>query len=252
MPDDAACAADGPAIVNATATTSPATRIRMAVKYRWFLHRVNRIVTHPPSPWPARTPTRARRRLQRGRLLAALVELLAESGYAGVTIGALAKRASVSRGAFYDHFDDKEACLLAAYEAWSQELIAAMLGGIPAGSDWTGFVEGALDGYLGMLQRDAVAARAFMVEMDAAGGDARLRRREGVHLFAAALAQRHDEYRRATRGLGPLPEEAFLGLALGVRELIRECLEDGRPLDELRPIVLAWATAMVRGASLDK
>lgn len=190
---------------------------------------------------------------QRTRLTAAFTELLAESGYGGVTIGALVKKAGVSRGTFYEHFEDKDACLIAAYDAWAQELISAMLGGIPPGQDWGAFIQGALDGYLGMLGDDPVAARAFMVEMDAAGGVARQRRRDGVHLFATALAQRHGEYRGATRErLGPLPEEAFLGLALGVRELIREYLEAGKALDELRAVVLAWATAMVRGAPLDR
>src|SRR5687768_9673813 len=104
---------------------------------------------------------------QRARLLAAFTELLAERGYAGVTIGELAARASVSRGAFYELFEEKEACLLAAYDAWASELVGEMTRDVADDTPWEGFIGSALGGYLGALERDPVAARAFIVEMDA-------------------------------------------------------------------------------------
>ena len=87
---------------------------------------------------------------QRARLLEAFTELLAERGYAGVTIGELAARAGVSRGAFYELFADKEACLLAAYDAWAAELVAEMTRDVADDTPWEGFIEAALGGYLGV------------------------------------------------------------------------------------------------------
>ena len=187
---------------------------------------------------------------QRMRLMAAFTELLAEHGYGAVTIGALAKRAAVSRGAFYEHFADKEACLLAAYDQFAGTLLAAMTEGVDDGTDWHAFIDRALHGYLGTLEREPVAARAFIIEMDAAGPAARRRRREGIHGFAAMIAHRHAAFRAQDAALGPLPERVYLGLALGVRELVREALEDEREprLTALVPDVVAWVTAMVEGA----
>jgi AcrR family transcriptional regulator len=53
---------------------------------------------------------------QRWRLLGAVGEVLAERGYARTRVADVAARAGVSRGTFYEQFEDLPACLLAAYE----------------------------------------------------------------------------------------------------------------------------------------
>jgi AcrR family transcriptional regulator len=180
----------------------------------------------------------------------AMVELMAERGYAATTVGELATRAGVSRGAFYEHFGSKEACLIAAYDEWSIGLVEAMTREMSEDTPWDEFIDVTLDGYLRTLAADPVAARAFMVEMDAAGPAARRRRRETIHGFAALLADRHAAMRRRDPSLGPLPERAYLGFALGVRELIREVLERDSTdeLQSLAPEIRAGVTAMVAGA----
>jgi AcrR family transcriptional regulator len=54
--------------------------------------------------------------LQRGRVLAAAVEVLEELGYRGITVAELVARAGVSRKTFYEHFEDREGCFVAALE----------------------------------------------------------------------------------------------------------------------------------------
>lgn len=188
---------------------------------------------------------------QRTRLMAAFTQLLAEHGYAGVTIGALARQAGVSRGAFYEHFAGKEACLLAAYDHFAATLVDAMTADLDEHTPWEEFVQSVLAGYLGTLEGDPVSTRAFIVEMDAAGPAARRRRRDAIHGFAALIAQRHAAIRASDPSLGPLPTSAYLGLAFGVRELVRESLEarPAPPLTELAPDIVAWVGAMVAGAS---
>ena len=187
---------------------------------------------------------------QRARLIRGFTELLAERGYGAVTIGELAARAGVSRGAFYEQFDGKEECLLAAYDEFAQRLLAAVTRDVSDDTPWEGFISSALDGYLGTLERDPVSARAFLVEMDGAGPTARARRREAMRAFAVLIEQRHEAMRERNAQLGPLPKPAYLALALGVRELVRDRLEeeDEPRLTELVPDVVAWVTAMVAGA----
>lgn len=187
---------------------------------------------------------------QRSRLTSAFTGLMAERGYAGVTIGELAKHAAVSRGAFYENFASKEECLLAAYDEFAAGLLRRMTTGVAEDSTWDEFISKTLDGYLGQLEDDPVAARAFIVEMDAGGERARERRRQAIHGFAALLAQRHRSIQALDPSIGDLPESIYLGLALGVRELVHERLsEQTQPrLSELRPDVILWITAMVEGA----
>jgi AcrR family transcriptional regulator len=61
---------------------------------------------------------------QRERLLAAVIDLVAERGYRAVSVAAIVKQAGTSRLKFYEAYSSKEDCFLAAYDA-SLELASA-------------------------------------------------------------------------------------------------------------------------------
>jgi AcrR family transcriptional regulator len=187
---------------------------------------------------------------QRARLMAAFTTLMAQRGYAGVTVGELAREAGVSRATFYEHFADKEQCLLAAYDHFAGVLLEAMSTDLDDETAWDEFVDRALTGYLGALERDPVAARAYIIEMDAAGPEARRRRREAINRFAALIAQHHAALRAREPDLGPLPDPIYLALALAARELVRHALEDAPAptLTALKPTILTLIAAVIRGA----
>src|SRR5580692_11035813 len=54
--------------------------------------------------------------IQRARILAAMTELVRERGIGGVTVAHVVVRSGVSRRTFYELFEDREDCLLAAFE----------------------------------------------------------------------------------------------------------------------------------------
>src|SRR5712691_8318680 len=114
---------------------------------------------------------------QRGRLMAALADVIAAEGYAAATIAEISRRAGVSPRTFYEHFKNKEDCLFAAYDAFVEVLLARMGADVTPDSGWHEFIRSALTGYLETLERDPVVARAFLIEMEAAGPAARRRRR---------------------------------------------------------------------------
>jgi len=188
---------------------------------------------------------------QRTRLKGAVTELLAEGGFAAVTIGELARRAGVSRATFYALYDSKEDCLLAAYDDFAARQLQAMSAGVDQRLSWDAFIATTLEAYLASLELDPVAARAFMLEMDSAGDRVRARRREATRGFGTLLALRHAAIRRLDPRLGELPETVYHGLVLGVRELVRERLEEEREprLTKLAPDVITWITATVEGAA---
>lgn len=64
---------------------------------------------------------------QRERLIAGLVALVAERGYAATTIGQIAAAAHVSRRVFYEHFHSKEECFLAAFNVVFEHLRGLMV-----------------------------------------------------------------------------------------------------------------------------
>ncbi len=188
---------------------------------------------------------------QRGRLMAALADVIAAEGYAAATIAGISRRAGVSPRTFYEHFKNKEDCLIAAYDAFVEVLLARMGADVAPDPGWHEFNPSALNGYLETPERDPVVARAFLIEMDAAGPAARRRRRRAYEQFAQLIKARHEEIRRHDASLAPLPDRVYLALAHGIRELVCDALEGAaRPqLTDIGPDVRFWITATINGAA---
>jgi AcrR family transcriptional regulator len=79
-------------------------------------------------------------RSQRQRILAAMAKSCAEKTFSTTTIGDIVGRASISRGTFYKHFDNKRACFDAAAEDFLAELKAIAASAHP--SDGSAVLEG--------------------------------------------------------------------------------------------------------------
>jgi AcrR family transcriptional regulator len=153
-------------------------------------------------------PREVVRESQRGRLLAAMATAVGEKGYGAVAVADVIAAAGVSRRTFYEHFDNKEECFLAAYGAG----VDAMLGAIDEAIG-----EAVADGplaiaragtarYLETLAANPAFARTFLVEVLAAGPRA-LERRAAVHArFAEQLAVVHRAARPASAAGSRAPE----------------------------------------------
>ena len=187
---------------------------------------------------------------QRDRLTSAVAHLVGEQGYAATTVAAIVKRASVSSGTFYEHFEDKLDCYVAAYDRFAGKLFGRIAAVLDPPGDWDSFIEGVLGAYLAGIEEDPVIARAFLIEGNAAGRAARLRRQESYTTFAQLVKLRHEEIRRRDKTLGALPDSAFVAIILGVRELAADALEaeNPRPTDLTSEIVF-WIDALIRGAA---
>ncbi len=161
---------------------------------------------------------------QSERAMIAATELLAAHGYRGVGVREIAARAAISRGAFYECFEDKDACVFAAYDRFSSVLVARLAERLETERgdlSWPDYVSWVLTGYLEGLQRDLVVARAFLVELDSLGRPARLRRRRVIQGFAEVLHTRRQEADPDT----PVPLTAYISALAAVRQLASDVVD---------------------------
>jgi AcrR family transcriptional regulator len=124
---------------------------------------------------------------QRERLLNGVVEAVAEHGYNATTIARITAAAKISRRTFYEYFEGKEDCYLAAYEMIEAHVLDLMLAAPGAGEPWPDRVRARLAALLDVLSRDTAVSRCFLIEPLAAGGDVAARYREAMQLLAGAL-----------------------------------------------------------------
>jgi AcrR family transcriptional regulator len=172
---------------------------------------------------------------QRERLMASMTELMAAHGYREVKVGEVAARAGVSRAAFYDCYADKEACAFAAYDRFI-EVLLGRLAATERPEYWDGYMTTLLEAYLGTLQQDLVVARAFQVEMDAVGREARERRRSALVRFAEFVRGEHERLAAGDPRLRPLPASAYLGVVYAARQIASDAL-DAEPQPDLLSLV---------------
>lgn len=106
---------------------------------------------------------------QRERLYEAMIQAVNERGFVATTISDLVARAGVSRRSFYEHFENKEECLLATYDALIERLTARIAESFDAEADWTEQIDSFVRALFEASSDRPDAARLVSVEMGAAG-----------------------------------------------------------------------------------
>jgi AcrR family transcriptional regulator len=128
------------------------------------------------------------RAIQRERMIAAMLVTVNELGYRTLTVQDVLGRAGVSRPTFYEQFEDKEDCFLAAFDAATarmrKRLDAALAG---AGDGWRDRLRDGLRALLRFVAEDPDAARTLIVEARASSPAGLRRRDELLDGFAARI-----------------------------------------------------------------
>lgn len=108
---------------------------------------------------------------RRGRILQAVIDEVAEFGYAAANVAGIIKRARVSRTSFYEAFADKEEAFSAAYED-ATALIASRVWepvSIEPGADFASTVRSIVAAYVTALENSRSFTISFYVEIRGAG-----------------------------------------------------------------------------------
>ncbi|RKI45897.1 TetR/AcrR family transcriptional regulator [Corallococcus sp. AB004] len=177
----------------------------------------------------------------RERLVAGLAQAIIEVGYARLTIADIVRNARVSKRTFYEHFEDKDACLLALYAAQSARLLAEIQAAIqhaPPG-EMRASIGAAV--YLASLQSRPGLVRTLLVEILHVGPKGVALRRQVMRGFAELMRREFD-----AAGTGATLSPAIaMALVGGINELILEAVEEDR-VDRLSELAGPVA-AFVRG-----
>lgn len=184
---------------------------------------------------------------QRARIIDAVAEVTAEKGYAGVTVSDIVRRAGVAKSVFYDLFEDKQDCFLAAYDEFVSRLLAAISDAVPgAGTLHERYAQG-IHAFVAEVVARPADAQAFVVDVVAAGRPAQLRRAAVLRTFATAMVTWRDEARETWPENPPLDELHALGAVAGMYELLYDALLHGgiAQVRELEPRLVSVGEALV-------
>jgi AcrR family transcriptional regulator len=174
-------------------------------------------------------------RPQRARLLEAMVRAVAEKGYEAATVADAVRLGKVSRGTFYELFESKEACLLAAYRAGYEVLEQRIDEAIREAGDWREELRLGIRAYLRTLNEDPLFARVYLIEAEVVPAE----REAVIGRFATRYAKTF-----AKSGQSPPPTEALNLLAHGVHGLACDRVRNGDRVEDLEDILVGCAVRL--------
>jgi AcrR family transcriptional regulator len=154
-------------------------------------------------------------RSQRERLLEAAVRIVARKGYAATTVADLTKEAGISRTTFYEMFEDKEACFLAAYDAAAEALVRRVTNAFESEDGWPRRVRAGLAALLDALAEEPDLARLALVGVSAAGPAAQRRYRVALQRLTPLFDEGRD-FAPGGRGLPANTSRMAIGAVAGL------------------------------------
>jgi AcrR family transcriptional regulator len=160
---------------------------------------------------------------RRDLILAAMIRVVGSKGYRETSVADVIEETPTSRTTFYKYFDDKHDCFLAAYEMLVEQVFAEVVANCDGSQPWLERVETGLSTIVKLFALDPTLARTAVVEVAAAGADARQLHWNAVSRFTAYL-----EDGRELSGGRELPENISLMSAGAVSGLIFDELLAGR------------------------
>lgn len=184
----------------------------------------------------------------RSRLIAGMLLALCDKSFAAVSVADVVRLARVSKRTFYEHFETREACYLATYEAVSGALLARIEQAAVPELPVSARLVAAAQAYLSALQEVPPLARTFFLEIQLAGPDALAARRAVHQRFADVLRELVKKGKNAgadVRALGPDMAVAIVG---AINELLMVRIEQGRlgELTQLQAAVVELFEALLR------
>jgi AcrR family transcriptional regulator len=186
-------------------------------------------------------PLEVRQIRQRGRLFAAASAVFARMGYADATAEAIAREAGMSKATFYEHFANKEDCIIALFDVGTQDVLNVMREAAdetPA-DDPRARVRVTLGAFLATLAEFPDDSQTLLVEIVGAGPRAMEHRDRALEAVSQYLVELNRQ--DAESGASPLlasPHDAY-AITGAVVELASRQIRTGVPEDirGLEPVI---------------
>jgi AcrR family transcriptional regulator/DNA-binding MarR family transcriptional regulator len=173
---------------------------------------------------------------QRSRMLSSAVQVLSEHGYGEMSVSRITSGAGVSRRTFYDLFEDREDCFLAAFDEAVLRARELMLAAWAIQRGWREQVRAALLELLLFLDREPGVRSLLVVDALKAGPRVQERRAQILHELSAAL-QLSGLSAKPSRDLPELTGEGVVGAVLGVIHTRLSSQRSGSMVELLNPLM---------------
>ncbi|MDX6635469.1 MAG: hypothetical protein QOF06_1672 [Solirubrobacterales bacterium] len=160
---------------------------------------------------------------RRDRIVDATARIVAQKGFAALTVADVVAAARVPRSAFYAQFEGKQSAFLATQERILRDAMGAAAAEFVLGQSWPERVWKGLRGLLYYIAERPDQARVSVVEAHAAGEEAVLRFQSSCIAFTLFL----EEGYRQKPAASSLPSVCSEAIAFAIQGMMRRALMHG-------------------------
>jgi AcrR family transcriptional regulator len=188
----------------------------------------------------------------RERLIEAMASSIEAKGYRETTVADVVRIAHTSRRTFYEHFEDREACFLALFDAVNNGTMEAIAAAVQPDRPLDEQVDLALEAYTDSVTAHPALYMSFVRELPGLGQAGADRQLAVIERFAQLLVDLVESGRREQPGLAarPLNMDVAIMIVGGLRELAVISLQQGRDVREVHKSAGATVKAILSGALL--
>jgi AcrR family transcriptional regulator len=169
----------------------------------------------------------------RRRLLAGMAAAIAERPFPEVTVADVVRLARTSRRTFYEHFADKQECLVALIQDGHLRLVATIAGAVDRAAPWTVQVRQAIETWIDGVRSDPGMTLNWIRILPALGSDARALMRSTLGAYGELMHQLADNPVFAQAGVRQPSRQETTMLLGALRELIATTVEDGEDITSI-------------------
>jgi AcrR family transcriptional regulator len=176
---------------------------------------------------------------QRRRLALAMIEAIEASGYRETRVADVISRAGVSRKTFYEHFDNKQDCLLSTFDAIAAQLAQRVEQVFRETDGWPDRIEAAIGALFASAIENPGALRISLLEIATVGPPGIKRRERAMTRYERFL---HDAMSLAP-GEGTIPDNVLKAIVGGFNRVLYRRVPggDATELLDLIPDLTHWA-----------
>ncbi|MGV0641973.1 TetR/AcrR family transcriptional regulator [Mycolicibacterium sp. XJ2546] len=185
----------------------------------------------------------------RQRLLDALEECIADEGYPKTTVADIVRRAKTSRRTFYEHFESRDACLVALLTEANADQVSQIAAAVDPGAPWRTQVRQAIEAWIASGESRAALTLSWIRDVPSLGSAARALQREAMENFIAMIHTLGDTGEFRAAGIGPVSRQRSIMLLGGLRELVAITVEEGGRMTDIADEAVQASIALLAPAA---
>lgn len=180
----------------------------------------------------------------RQRLLDALAESIIEIGYPATTVTGIVSRARTSRRTFYDHFDDREACLVALMTNINRMALQAISTAVDPSASWEVQIRQAVVAWIEYSDQRAPLILTWLREAPALGPAARQLKNDVTEAYIRLIQKVSGTEVLRAAGFQEVPRHRAVMFIGGMREMSAIALENGGQLKSVTEDAVGAAVSL--------